>query len=147
MAFREQRLDAHVQSSNASPTPAYHKKLTKLRKSLSSSLDKYRAASGEQALRRTEADEVSSKRFHARFRHRGERRPIPELYPMGPNGLPNSSAQTAHSPQDMLREATTFYSTLMDERPIDEEAASEIYELFAKRPLGMKHRQRREKMW
>ena len=138
VALREAHLDTHVQAANASPTPAYHKKLTKLRKSLSSSLDKYRAASGEQALRRTEADEVSSKRFHARFRQRGERRPIPELLPMGPDGLPDCSASPVHSPQELLREATTYYSTLMDERPIDKEAAEEIYKLFEARPLDPK---------
>ena len=71
---------------------------------------------------------------HPRFRTRGAKRPIAELLPMK-QGLPDPHAPTVHNPADLLKACVDYYSTLMDKRDIDEEAAEEVFELFRKRPL------------
>ena len=63
---------------------------------------KSRVAARPTALhRRVAFEEVNTKQFHYKFRPKHEKRYIPELFPMGPDGTPDAGASPVDDPQQM----------------------------------------------
>ncbi len=81
---------------------------------------------------------MCSKTFHARFKSKGKKQLIPELYPVDDEGAPNPNLATVTDPQDLsyctVTNASKFYEKLMSHREMDEPLAQEIFGHFEELP-------------
>ena len=72
-----------------------------LHKAIRASRKSRKPPDAAQSHRRVAFEETSTKQFHNRFRAKQEKRFIPELYPMGPDHLPDSKATPVADPEGM----------------------------------------------
>ena len=97
----------------------------------------------ENAFRRVQFEEISTKQFYSKFKARHERRFIGELYKVDSQGnvLDRKGATTVSDPQDMLYQLTRYYTELMSDKASDPEAAERLFAKLRERQLSKKDRE------
>ena len=97
----------------------------------------------EDAFRRVQFEEISTKQFYGRFKAKHERRFIGELFKVDAQGnvRDGKGAGTASTPQDMLTHLTRYYTELMSDKASNPEAAERLFAKLRERQLSDRDRE------
>ena len=90
---------------------------------------------GAAAHTRIEAEERCTKRFHARFKNKGTKTTIQEIFPMEGTEIA-LGAQAVESPEEIAEQAATYYESLMSAKPSEPNAREALLALFRSKPIS-----------
>ena len=127
---------AYAQAQTLDPSPALQQRLRAHRTSHRNR--PRRRATRQSAFRRTLFEEISTKEFYRRFKAKGVKQPITELFQTGDDGLPSTSSSTCSSSSDIVSHLTKYYAKLMGPKVSEEEARETLLDKLREKPLDKK---------
>ena len=134
-------IDKNVKAQLAEgPSPELKSAHKAMRKALKQSRRASRQLSAADAHRRVAFEEVSTKQFYGKFKKKGVKRYIQELYESDKDsGLPNVDGPTTGEPVEMCSHAARYYEKLMSAKSSDPEAAEVLLGKLSEEAAGRPH--------
>ncbi|MDC0525513.1 reverse transcriptase domain-containing protein [bacterium] len=132
------RMDKNVQQRvEEGPNQKLKASFDAMRSALRKCKKAARAPTAADAHRRVAFEEVSTKQFHSKFKQKGVKRYVQEMYATGKeNGLPNLEGPTTSDPVEMCGHAARYYETLMSRKPSDTAAAATLESKLKEKTLS-----------
>ena len=134
-------IDKNIKAQLAEgPSPELKSANKAMRKALKQSRKASRRLSAADAHRRVAFEECSTKQFHGKFKKKGVKRYVQELYESDKeNGLPNVGGPTTGEPGEMCSHVARYYEKLMSAKSSDPEAAEVLFGKLSEKKEGRPH--------